>query len=567
MRRKRAGKGLGVYQSKAKRRKSNIQKEKKNQDDESTLAYSEKKSNSIKYNVHDNNNDIVMMDDELNEILDRISTISKEYMTSVGTEYSEDDYVQLMYKQDVQRETEQLMDSIKDYVHKKECNPKETWNNNEETNIDVNILEETHDYSTCHCHVPQHLQYAVDLIELKAVLVPVIKDMYKHKVLDDFIGLLDVIGSGKLDSNNIPLRLAVERAKLQQCETTTAMIYSPETIDFWNVFSRTCHGAGLQLMSGRKNSGQVCTRQTDPGHYDPLKGSFNFAVPDVKTLRRHQTKVEKYMYSGILHGSFDLIDKMKQYVLEYDAKRISKGLGEEGIGDVNLWGYEGPPNLQQSKAQLQKEVKLIEQLQEFEETQDDTLYPLLREMVTNVSRRIQKKRLSVLGHQKYLRELEQMCNGKPKLAKKYNKASQDTKANIYLLNNWIADALQLCKNICYIMSNINENNNVFACGTEIDLKKQSNLKILRQPETFSNKVNLDIHTHVVKQRTQKWMELRKQSNVTGSSMYRSLGLDTLKCQKEHYNEFILGNAPKPFTEEVQKRIDHGVENEVNSIIH
>ena len=43
------------------------------------------------------------------------------------------------------------------------------------------------------------------------------------------------------------------------------------------------------------------------------------------------------MYAGILNGSFDIIDKMKQFVLEYDGKQIASGLSDSEIGDVNLW--------------------------------------------------------------------------------------------------------------------------------------------------------------------------------------------------------------------------------------
>ena len=50
------------------------------------------------------------------------------------------------------------------------------------------------------------------------------------------------------------------------------------------------------------------------------------------------------MYIGILDGAFDLVDEMKQFVLEYNGKCIAMGLSDNEIGDVNLWGYEGPPS-------------------------------------------------------------------------------------------------------------------------------------------------------------------------------------------------------------------------------
>ena len=37
-------------------------------------------------------------------------------------------------------------------------------------------------------------------------------------------------------------------------------------------------------------------------------------------------------------------------------------------------------------------------------------------------------------------------------------------------------------------------------------------------------------------------------------MYRSLGLDTIKKQKEHYDEFVCKKTPEKFAEDVQKNL-------------
>ena len=41
-----------------------------------------------------------------------------------------------------------------------------------------------------------------------------------------------------------------------------------------------------------------------------------------------------------------------------------------------------------------------------------------------------------------------MCGSNVKLLKKYNKATQDTKGQMFLLSNWINDALKLNEQIC-----------------------------------------------------------------------------------------------------------------------
>ena len=182
--------------------------------------------------------------------------------------------------------------------------------------------------------------------------------------------MLKLISEGKMDGNNLPLTLAVELAKFLNCDTTTGMLYQREILDFWSVLYRTCHGGGLQLLSKRKNAGDITSGKVQPGKYDPMQASVNFTVPDIKTILHHQKKIDKYLYSGILDGAFDLIDNIKQFVLEYDAKRISSGLAENGIGDIDLWGYEGPPSLEEAKKELNEEIEIISKLKTIEEKYD-----------------------------------------------------------------------------------------------------------------------------------------------------------------------------------------------------
>ena len=53
--------------------------------------------------------------------------------------------------------------------------------------------------------------------------------------------------------------------------------------------------------------------------------------------------------------------------------------------------------------------------------------------------------------------------------------------------------------------------------------------------------------------------------VTGSSMFRALGLDTLKAEKEHFNIHIRKLPSTPLSTDVQEYIKFGSENEINAI--
>ena len=58
------------------------------------------------------------------------------------------------------------------------------------------------------------------------------------------------------------------------------------------------------------------------------------------------------MKCGIIAESISLVDKEKEYVLALDGKQTSPSLLNESEGDVNLWGYEGPPTLDESLERL-----------------------------------------------------------------------------------------------------------------------------------------------------------------------------------------------------------------------
>ena len=182
---------------------------------------------------------------------------------------------------------------------------------------------------------------------------------------------------------------------------------------------------------------------------------------------------------------------MKQYILEYDAKRIASGLADNDIRDVNLWGHEGPPSITVAWEQLNEEMAVIEKLQILEEKYKPTLLPELRTILTKMSLRVICKRYSILGHEKYLHEVMQMCEGNPRIVKKYNKSIQDTKGNIHLLKNWITDALELNRQICYIMSEINNTSHLHECSNLCDLQEQANVRLLLNPHLIADKVNLN----------------------------------------------------------------------------
>ena len=184
-------------------------------DDISTVAYS-------------NQEHVITQEKELDDILKDISHLSDTIAKSISTEYSGDEFVLLMNSarkendtaesenndEDLEQEGMNIIDNIMNIIRSpKEDGRKVNQNGRTVSNCESSTEEEEHDEGTCMCHAPEHLKFALDLIESKDVLLPLIKKMDQCNKLDDFLLMLQLISRGVLDPNNIPLTLAVELAK------------------------------------------------------------------------------------------------------------------------------------------------------------------------------------------------------------------------------------------------------------------------------------------------------------------------------------------------------------------
>ena len=155
------------------------------------------------------------------------------------------------------------------------------------------------------------------------MLKALISKLHEAKLLKDFFTLIEVISTGQLAAENLPLILCLERAKYCKCTTTTLMRFHEKSKAFWRVGYRTWHGKGLLLMSGSKNCGQVCDNITKLGYYKPDMPSINFVVPDVKTLFNEEYSFLKEIPpTKCIQQAFDLLDKTKDQILLYDFKKV-----------------------------------------------------------------------------------------------------------------------------------------------------------------------------------------------------------------------------------------------------
>ena len=142
------------------------------------------------------------------------------------------------------------------------------------------------------------------------------------------------------------------------------MRYQRETTQFWQLGYRLFHGKFLRFMSGLRNFGQVLNAEARQGDMVPEDSRINFAVPAVNNLYREEDQT-KPIYPGICIDHLETLSKVmsgKPLKICVDGKKISRGKGKK-VGDIDCWGYEGKPTLEEKRANNKKhidDVKIIQ---------------------------------------------------------------------------------------------------------------------------------------------------------------------------------------------------------------
>jgi hypothetical protein len=259
-----------------------------------------------------------------------------------------------------------------------------------------------------------------------------------------------------------------------------------------------------------------------------------------------------------------LLNKSKQHHIAVDGKRVTQGLAGKQLGDIDMWGLEGPPSLQQQERKINN---FKSQLAKIQTTIDDQLKsPVILEvrnllkLFTELLKEIRENRLD--KSKKLSSLLVKAENNKDK---NYQLAISSLKTHLLRSHNLIARCLSANKSICSILANIQLMPYSFAAGDQVDVSRQINMRLLHEVEIVSRLFDVNLHTNIVKQYTQQWTQLRRYARITGSTAHNAIGLRGKPELQQHFTHYV-NKLPMPANPpEVQKRMDHGSQNEINGI--
>ena len=161
-----------------------------------------------------------------------------------------------------------------------------------------------------------------------------------------FQNLVTAVGSEKLKTTNLAWKSCLDMGVLSNLKSTTSMHYDRECVEFFSLFYIMFGGSTVNVLRGTAHFGGLVEKDTYHGHYNPLKGSFSFAIPSLNTLRKIANGYPKNIDVSFIGHSLDMAQEQAQrgaqFVIGFDSKMVAQGCKGESNGDVNLWGCEKP---------------------------------------------------------------------------------------------------------------------------------------------------------------------------------------------------------------------------------
>ena len=246
----------------------------------------------------------------------------------------------------------------------------------------------------------------------------------------------------------------------------------------------------------------------------------------------------------------ELIRDQQDIVLMADCKRVSKGLKSENMGDVNLWGHEHPPTLQQRLKQLHKESSYLRgRLQSLPYDSMFQLHIDLKYLMQLVTKKIRDIHITELQERRRLMNYEK-CNPDPGFKAS---AKGACRAHIYECKTFINNALQLNQSICRSMSLLQKTGCCFKTQN-INLQTMVNVRRLIPPEYVAQHTTVRHHPEWFKQLSPQWRSLRANAHITSSTAYNAMGFRGLAQVRNHFCKYIYKKAPTPFDASTEQRL-------------
>ena len=270
--------------------------------------------------------------------------------------------------------------------------------------------------------------------------------------------------------------------------------------------------------------------------YRPEKSKINFAVPSESVLRYINRRLPKVIPPGKIHQSLDLLSNQKDVVLMADGKLVTKGLKENFCGDVNLFGHEIDPNINDLENEIQRHLEYISNCTcNFGLAEPSDKYHMLSDLLNVITVVIGMIRKFGSNEMKWLRTYEKSVFSD----QKYMKVISTCKTNIYASKIWVKKVLKINLEIHDIMAQLQKNKHLFSINSNPNVSEKSNVRLLHVAETVSANIDPLDYPHLIKAGSDIHKDLVRQSLMTAETIFTAVGLNKMWSMKNHFKRFVL----------------------------
>ena len=244
--------------------------------------------------------------------------------------------------------------------------------------------------------------------------------------------------------------------------------------------------------------------------------------------------------------------------------------GYKGIsnGNVNLWGIEKPVSIFKAQKNLEFKMKLAQELEIKITAQNLPMQRFkIKRLLFTLTKRLDQMRRRLTGEFLVEQCSENMKERNPDQKDAFEYVLGLIFKNTTQIENCISRACDTNLDICHILAEMRQSKCCVPETKFVKLHKQPNYFALLPTEYLSKHINMrSSENHIYcTQYSDLWWELRGTALITGSTMMKALGSDTLKAEKQHVNVFVKKRPQPEFSDEVKKYINFRKENEVHAI--
>lgn len=401
-----------------------------------------------------------------------------------------------------------------------------------------------------------------DFSVMANMLPDVIKILKENNQLDVFMRFFELVKNDKFPPNQIAYLLFLDVIRLLASNDIRQMRYSDEIKLFWRIGSKLFHGRFLRFMSGQKSTAEFLSDHRTP---------FNFAVPSKHVLQTNQVFQSSDIKPGLLPNILDTYAETecsKTFKLCVDGKKLNISSKSEK-GGVDLFGYEDKPTAAERLERLTNENAVIGEIDKIlnnfvaHDVMDlqssirkypnecTELSDYMKKSITLLSLRISDLRQMKVKKSLTLKKLKDI-SGSNWRNSRYSFAISAIHTSLYQIEETIEECIHVIDDLGLACAIIQRSNRHFIKGDVAYMQFQENHVCLSGIESILD--DLQQLSPYVRQRTDNWHTLRNSAKVTGNTINKALGLESLKKQNEFIaNRFYGVTAVEP-TEEQSKRM-------------